>query len=81
MIQSVKFFCFAYLLLAVLPACGEPQSLVGHVLDVRIGPERGTIDARDRLNLPPRGRGRRSPSGTTAYRFVGASPSPRTTST
>jgi aminopeptidase N len=52
MIQSVKFFCFAYLLLAVLPACGEPQSLVGHVLDVRIGPERGTIDARDRLNLP-----------------------------
>jgi len=52
MIQSIKFFCFAYLLLRVIAACGEPQSLVGHALDVRIDPERGTIAVRDRLDLP-----------------------------
>lgn len=47
-----KFLSLPNLLLMAVAAWADPQAQVGHVLDVRIDPERGIIVARDRLDLP-----------------------------
>jgi hypothetical protein len=50
--KMLRLFSLAPLLLALIAAATERTDLVGHRLDVRIDPERGTIAARDRLDLP-----------------------------